>query len=91
MKNKRQAHGKLIEKFQEKSQQAEVVRHDLKDGFDVSSALLCQMFQLTSNKISSHADSVANIQWKWNQFNIFQSGIGTQEEHWRIVRQEEEK
>lgn len=36
MKNKRQAHGKLIENFQEKSQQTEAVRHDLKDGLDVS-------------------------------------------------------
>ncbi|XP_055304264.1 ATP-dependent RNA helicase DDX54 [Sitodiplosis mosellana] len=31
MKNKRREHGKLIEKFQEKSQQDEVVRHDLID------------------------------------------------------------
>lgn len=38
MKNKRQAHGKIIEKFQEKSNQAEVVRHDLKQTLEVSSA-----------------------------------------------------
>lgn len=36
MKNKRLAHGKLIENFQEKSQQAEVIRHDLKETLEVS-------------------------------------------------------
>lgn len=35
MKNKRMVHGKIIEKFQEKSQQAEVIRHDLIDTMEV--------------------------------------------------------
>lgn len=62
MKNKRQAHGKLIEKFQEKSQKAEVVRHDLKETLDVSFPSHCRTFELKSNKISSLTDPVANIQ-----------------------------
>lgn len=35
MKNKRLAHGKIIESFQEKSQQSEVIRHDLIDTHEV--------------------------------------------------------
>lgn len=36
MKNKRKAHKKIIENFQEKSQQAESLRHDLIDTHEVS-------------------------------------------------------
>lgn len=36
MKNKRLVHGKIIANFQEKSQQAEVVRHDMKGSLEVS-------------------------------------------------------
>lgn len=39
MKNKRREHGKLIEKFQEKSQQADVIRHDMIDTMEVSRIL----------------------------------------------------
>lgn len=35
MKNKRMAHGKIISNFQEKSHQAEVIRHDLIDTMEV--------------------------------------------------------
>lgn len=36
MKNKRRAHSKIIENFQEKSQQADVVRHDMIDMMEVT-------------------------------------------------------
>lgn len=39
MKSKRKAHSKIIENFQEKSQQEEVVRFDMKDQKEVSSKL----------------------------------------------------
>lgn len=44
MKNKRREHGKIIEKFQEQSQQAEVIRHDLIDTMEVSGILkICKI------------------------------------------------
>lgn len=36
MKNKRKEHSQIIENFQENSQQAEVIRHDLIDTHEVS-------------------------------------------------------
>lgn len=44
MKNKRSAHGKLIEKFQEKSQQADVVRHDMKETLEVNTFIPFLLF-----------------------------------------------
>lgn len=42
MKNKRLVHGKIIENFQEKSQQAETIRHDLIDTHEVRSECVFQ-------------------------------------------------
>lgn len=53
MKNKRLVHGKLIANFQEKSQQEEVVRHDMIDMMEVRRAFF-------ENRIKTHCITAIN-------------------------------
>lgn len=70
MKNKRLVHGKIIENFQEKSQQAEVLRHDLIDTMGVRTMINFKL-KLTFNRhiltlnelvVSITADSFTEIE-----------------------------
>ena len=92
MKNKRREHGKLIEKFQEKSQQDEVIRHDLIDTMEVSGIeivfLLWNSMHWTFliENIWISIESFAKVNWHRNQFDIFKSGIGAKAKHRWVVR-----
>lgn len=92
MKNKRREHGKLIEKFQEKSQQDEVIRHDLIDTMEVSGI---EILSLIWNSL--HLTFLIEIMWisiepfakvnrHRNQFDFLESGIGAQAKHRSVVR-----
>lgn len=67
MKNKRREHGKIIEKFQEKSQQAEVTRHDLIDTMEVSGIL--EIFwtldwTFYNKNLHIFIESIAKVNWQ---------------------------
>lgn len=63
MKNKRREHGKIIEKFQESSQQAEVIRHDLIDTMEVSKIfqILIEHFVLKNKNVNFRLESSAKV------------------------------